>query len=64
MFNFIKYEVDEDIKETSFSINLLIPIISNESTDKHNEFKILGGFLGYKTGEDAEIRILYIPISL
>ena len=45
-------------------INLLIPIISNESTDKHNEFKILGGFLGYKTGEDAEIRILYIPISL
>ena len=64
LFNFIKYEVDEDIKETSFSINLLIPIISNESTDKHNEFKILGGFLGYKTGEDAEIRILYIPISL
>ena len=28
-----------------------------------NEFSILGGFFGYKTGEDAKIRILYIPID-
>ena len=48
----------------AFIINLLIPIISKESTKESNEFSILGGFFGYKTGEDAKIRILYIPIDL
>ena len=64
LFNFIKYVKDEKIDESRFSINLLIPIISNESTKDSNEFSILGGFFGYKTGEDAKIRILYIPIDL
>ena len=55
---------DEEIDESSFSINLLIPIISNESKKDSNEFSILGGFFAIKTGEDAKIRILYIPIDL
>ena len=64
LFNFIKYSKDEEIDESSFSINLLIPIISNESKKDSNEFSILGGFFAFKTGEDAKIRILYIPIDL
>ena len=48
LFNFIKYVKDEKIDESSFSINLLIPIISNESTKDSNEFSILGGFLAIK----------------
>ena len=53
-----------ETKKNKFSINFFIPLISNESSDNTNEFNILGGFLGLKTGEDAKIRILYIPIDL
>ena len=64
LFNFIKFERDKINQSSEFSINLLIPLVSNYSNKDSNEFNILGGFLGFKTGEDAKIRILYIPIEL
>ena len=64
LFNFINFETDKINQSSEFSINLLIPLVSNYSNKDSNEFNILGGFLGFKTGEDAKIRILYIPIKL
>ena len=64
LFNFIKFNKNLETRKNKFSINFFIPLISNESSDNTNEFNILGGFLGLKTGEDAKIRILYIPIDL
>ena len=64
LFNLISYKNNKIDKKKELSVNLLLPLISNESTMKSNKFNILGGFLGFETGEKRKIRILYIPISL
>ena len=64
LFNFISYKNDKVNKTKKTSINLLLPILYNESSAKSNKFNILGGLFGLETGERTKIRILYIPISL
>ena len=64
LFNFISYKNNKIENKKRFAINILLPIIANESDSSSNKFNILGGLIGLETGEKKKIRILYIPISL
>ena len=64
LFNFISYKNYKIEKRKKFSLNFIFPIISNESRVNSNKFNILGGLVGFETGDKTKIRILYIPISL
>ena len=64
LFNFISYKNNKIENKKRFAINILLPIVANESDSSSNKFNILGGLIGLETGEKKKIRILYIPISL
>jgi hypothetical protein len=64
LFNLIKTENDKENRRKKFSVNFLLPIISLESEVEKTKFNILGGLLGFETGDNSKIRILYIPINI
>ena len=64
LFNLIKTENDKENQSKKFSVNFLLPIISVESEVEKTKFNILGGLIGFETGDNSKIRILYIPINI
>jgi hypothetical protein len=64
LFNLIKIENDKENQRKKFSVNFLLPMVSLESEVEKTKFNILGGLLGFETGDNSKIRILYIPINI